>query len=53
MVHRCITVKLLDTDYNKKWFVPFKPNGAYRLPQCTNYTNSSGVFTKCSTFYHD
>ena len=23
------------------------------MPQCTNYTNSSGTFTKCSTFYHD
>ena len=44
-----IREKLLDPNYNKYWFLKFKPNGPYHQPPCTN--NSYG--TKCSMFYHD
>ena len=46
--------KLLDPEYNKYWFLSFDPaKKPYHVPPCTNYTNSSGTFPKCSTFYHD
>eukprot|EP01083_Nonionella_stella_P208074 755365_1 len=40
--------KLMDSRYNKYWFLSFKAKGPYHVQPCTNTTVS-----KCSTFYHD
>ena len=46
--------KLLDPAYNQWWFLKFDPSKKpYHVPECTNYTNSSGTDTRCSEFYHD
>ena len=46
--------KILDPAYNDWWFLQFDPSKKpYHVPECTNFTSSSGTDVKCSKFYHD
>eukprot|EP01084_Bolivina_argentea_P290417 498855_1 len=44
-----VRTKILDPNYNKNWFLSFKPNPPYHMNPCTN----TSQINKCSMFYHD